>query len=105
MKKNEILIKDSKDNYALKLKEDKETWEKELASIEEDESKLEEIVTNLPVVGIGDSVLLGAVNNLYNRFPNGYFDGKVSRTAWGINDILLTLKKIIMYLVIQSYLT
>lgn len=92
LEENEILIKDSKDNYALKLKEDKETWEKELASIEEDESKLEEIVTNLPVVGIGDSVLLGAVNNLYNRFPNGYFDGKVSRTAWGINDILLTLK-------------
>ena len=89
LEENEILIKDS---YALKLKEDKETWEKELASIEEDESKLEEIVTNLPVVGIGDSVLLGAVNNLYNRFPNGYFDGKVSRTAWGINDILLTLK-------------
>lgn len=92
LEENEILIKDSKDNYALKLKEDKETWEKELASIDEDESKLEEIVTNLPVVGIGDSVLLGAVNNLYNRFPNGYFDGKVSRTAWGINDILLTLK-------------
>ena len=92
LEENEILIKDSKDNYALKIKEDKETWEKELASIEEDESKLEEIVTNLPVVGIGDSVLLGAVNNLYNRFPNGYFDGKVSRTAWGINDILLTLK-------------
>lgn len=92
LEENEILIKDSKDNYALKLKEDKETWEKELASIEEDESKLDEIVTNLPVVGIGDSVLLGAVNNLYNRFPNGYFDGKVSRTAWGINDILLTLK-------------
>ena len=92
LEENEILIKDSKDNYALKLKEDKETWEKELASIEEDESKLEEIVTNLPVVGIGDSVLLGAVNNLYNRFPNGYFDGKVSRTAWYVNDILLDLK-------------
>lgn len=92
LEENEILIKDSKDNYALKLKEDKETWEKELASIEEDESKLEEIVTNLPVVGIGDSVLLGAVSNLYNRFPNGYFDGKVSRTAWYVNDILLDLK-------------
>lgn len=92
LEENEILIKDSKDNYALKLKEDKENWEKELASIEEDESKLDEIVTNLPVVGIGDSVLLGAVNNLYNRFPNGYFDGKVSRTAWYVNDILLDLK-------------
>lgn len=92
LEENEILIKDSKDNYALKLKEDKETWEKELASIEEDESKLEGIVTNLPVVGIGDSVLLGAVSNLYNRFPNGYFDGKVSRTAWYVNDILLDLK-------------
>ena len=92
LEQNEKLVKDSKDNYMVKLKEEEDNWQKKLQTLEEDESKLDEIVTNLPVVGIGDSVLLGAVNNLYNRFPNGYFDGKVSRTAWGINDILLTLK-------------
>ena len=92
LEQNEKLVKDNKDNYMVKLKEEEDNWQKKLQTLEEDESKLDEIVTNLPVVGIGDSVLLGAVNNLYNRFPNGYFDGKVSRTAWGINDILLTLK-------------
>ena len=92
LEQNEKLVKDSKDNYMIKLREEEDNWQKELQTLEEDESKLDEIVTNLPTVGIGDSVLLGAVNNLYNRFPNGYFDGKVSRTAWGINDILLTLK-------------
>jgi len=92
LEQNEKLVKDNKDNYMVKLKEEEDNWQKKLQTLEEDESKLDEIVTNLSVVGIGDSVLLGAVNNLYNRFPNGYFDGKVSRTAWGINDILLTLK-------------
>lgn len=92
LEQNEKLVKDNKDNYMVKLKDEEDNWQKKLQTLEEDESKLDEIVTNLPVVGIGDSVLLGAVNNLYNRFPNGYFDGKVSRTAWGINDILLTLK-------------
>ena len=51
----------------VKLKEEEDNWQKKLQTLEEDESKLDEIVTNLPVVGIGDSVLLGAVNNLYNR--------------------------------------
>ncbi|MBR3661297.1 MAG: acyltransferase [Bacilli bacterium] len=45
-----------------------------------EEVNVEELVTNLPIVGIGDSVLLGAAPALYEKFPNGYFDGEVSRT-------------------------
>lgn len=92
LSQNETLIEDSKNNYALKLKEEENNFNKALQDIENDENNLDNLVTNLPVVGIGDSVLLGAVDNLYNRFPNGYFDGKVSRTAWGVNSILLELK-------------
>lgn len=92
LSQNETLIEDNKNNYALKLKEEEDNFNKALQDIENDESNLDNLVTNLPVVGIGDSVLLGAVDNLYNRFPNGYFDGKVSRTAWGVNSILLELK-------------
>ena len=44
------------------------------------EVNVEQLVTNLPIVGIGDSVLLGAAPALYQKFPNGYFDGEVSRT-------------------------
>ena len=36
--------------------------------------------------------MLGAVDNLYDTFPNGYFDAKISRTPWVVNDILVDLK-------------
>ena len=48
-------------------------------------------VSNLPIVGIGDSVLLGSIDALYAKFPKGYFDGKVSRTITGAEDILKDL--------------
>ena len=49
-------------------------------------------VQSLHVVGIGDSVMLGAVNTLYATFPNGYFDGKVSRQIIHAYDIITNLK-------------
>ena len=36
--------------------------------------------------------MLGAVENLYNKFPNGYFDAQISRTAWVAHGILSNLK-------------
>ena len=36
-----------------------------------DEEKLAEKVKQLPVVGVGDSVMLTAVDGLYKVFPNG----------------------------------
>jgi len=64
------------------------------ASSEEviDESKIDEIVTNLPVVGIGDSVLLTPIGDLYTTFPKGYFDGKISRAIPGGIEVAKTLK-------------
>ena len=56
------------------------------------EEQAAEQVKNLPVVGIGDSVLLGAINELYKKFPNGYFDGKVSRSLSAGETILKDLK-------------
>lgn len=57
----------------------------------EPDPNLEQIVHNLPVVGVGDSVLLGAVKDLHKQFPNGYFDGKVSRNLKGGEDVLKDL--------------
>ena len=57
-----------------------------------DNNKTAEKVGNLPVVGIGDSVLLGAIKELYKKFPNGYFDGKVSRNLSAGETILKDLK-------------
>lgn len=89
---NQELISNSKETYLLNKKKEDEDWNKVLEELDNNENNLGNIVTNLSIVGIGDSVLLGAVPNLYSTFPNGYFNGKVSRTAWDVNDILIELK-------------
>lgn len=89
---NQELISNSKETYLLNRKKEDEDWNKVLEELDNNKNNLGNIVTNLSIVGIGDSVLLGAVPNLYSTFPNGYFNGKVSRTAWDVNDILIELK-------------
>lgn len=85
---NQKLISDSRESYLLnKEKEDME-WNKTLEEFDNNIDNLSNVVSNLSIVGIGDSVLLGAIPNLYKTFPNGYFDGKVSRTAYDVMDIL-----------------
>ena len=59
---------------------------------EEDEKNIEEKVKELPVVGIGDSVMLDAINVFYKKFPNGYFDGKISRSLYAAKDVVKKLK-------------
>lgn len=63
-----------------------------LKDLENGENELKNVVTNLQIVGIGDSVMLGAIENLYNTFPNGYFDAKISRTAWVVKGIMENLE-------------
>ena len=89
---NEKLIELRQEEYALKLKEQEQDWAAELAQLEDGEAKIADIVKNLSVIGIGDSVMLGAVPNLNKQFPNGYFDAKISRTDYVVNDILVDLK-------------
>ena len=44
--------------------------------------------SELTVVGIGDSVMLSAINALYETFPNGYFDAVFGRTLYeGQDDV------------------
>ena len=59
---------------------------------EVDEKNIADKVSKLHVVGIGDSVLLDAINEFYKKFPNGYFDGKVSRTLYAAKDVVKNLK-------------
>ena len=58
----------------------------------QNQEELANKVSGLQVVGIGDSVLLGASKELYKKFPNGYFDGKVSRTLSAGETVLKELK-------------
>ena len=78
--------------YEESLKEKQKKYEEMLNNIEKGEEELKEMIYKLPIVGIGDSVMLGSVESLYKKFPNGYFDAAVSRTDWMANDILIDLK-------------
>lgn len=89
---NALMIQERQDLYEANYKLEEEKLQQALKEIEGDESKLESIINELHIVGIGDSIMLGATPNLYEQFPNGYFDAKVSRTPWVANDILIDLK-------------
>ena len=86
------IIEQKNNDYQNTVKEEEQSWNKVLEDMENEESSISNVVSNLPVVGIGDSVLLGTVNELYKKFPNGYFDGKVSRSIPGSYDLLNDLK-------------
>lgn len=89
---NQKLIEQKQAEYESQIKQEENAWLSTLSELENGEKEIDKIVSNLSIVGIGDSVMLGAVENLYEEFPNGYFDAKVSRTAWEANAILQNLK-------------
>lgn len=91
LEQNSKMIDENKKKYEQQMKQEQDEWAKSLKNLENNENNLKSIVSSLPVVGIGDSVMLGAVDNLYSVFPNGYFDAKISRTAWKAADILQDL--------------
>ncbi len=92
LEQNEKIIQEKVQEYEIQSKKEEDEWLNELLNLENGEAELKNIVSNLSVVGVGDSVMLGAVPNLYEKFPNGYFDAQVSRTAWVLNGILKNLK-------------
>lgn len=91
LNQNQNLMNQRQEEYLINKQKEEEEWAKILSDLDNSEEKINEMVKNASVVGIGDSVMLGAVANLYEAFPNGYFDAKVSRTAWSADDILSDL--------------
>lgn len=81
-----------KQEYALKQQQENDAWQKLLDELEPDEDQIKETVKNLPVICVGDSVMLGAVGELADLFPNSYVDAEVSRSGWVINEIIQGLK-------------
>lgn len=92
LSQNQEMIQNKQDEYKEKLEQEKNNYLESLANLENIENELKDIITNLSIVGVGDSVMLGAVTNLYEKFPNGYFDAQISRTAWVAHGILTDLK-------------
>ena len=70
-------------------KEYREKRMRERALLDDPERMIQDVdAKNLPVTGIGDSVMLGAVANLYDTFPNGDFDAQQNRSHYPVIDIL-----------------
>ena len=88
----ELEDKLNKNSKITNKKNDEYIKKEETKKEEKEEVNIDEMVKNISVVGVGDSVLLGTADELYNRFPNGYFDGKVSRTIRGAEEVLINLK-------------
>ena len=99
MKELEHVLAENEEAMRLKQLEYKENFEKEQKELEQllaeytvDENKINEMITNLSIVGVGDSIMKGAVNKLADTFPNGYFDAEVSRSGVVISGIIQDLK-------------
>lgn len=91
MAENQKMIDAKNEEYLRNLKEQENQVMASLKELEMSEEELSQFVSSLPIIGVGDSVMLGAVPSLYQTFPNGYFDAKVSRTAWVVAGILRDL--------------
>lgn len=91
MNKNEILMLEKKKTYEENKSKEESNLQSLLESLDVNDDKINEVITNLKITGIGDSVMLGAADNLYAKFKNGYFDAKVSRSAYAAEDIIKDL--------------
>ena len=87
---NEKVMLEKQKEYHLLEQKEEEDWTKELERLEN--TSLDELVKDLPVTFVGDSVMLGAMNNLKKAFPNSYFDSKESRSTYVGYTILKDLK-------------
>ncbi|MBQ1287192.1 MAG: acyltransferase, partial [Erysipelotrichaceae bacterium] len=93
LSENEELIKKRNEEYMKTVKERKEAYEALLKGAENKEEAVKELLEKMPVTGIGDSVLINAADRLYEMFPNGYFDGEVSRDLYKGEAILEQMKE------------
>ena len=93
LEQNRLLMEKRQKELENNKNEATNEWNNILTEFENNEKKLEEMITNMHIVGIGDSILLGASNELYEKFPNGYFDGKVNRTEHQAIAILKELEE------------
>ena len=88
---NEKEMQKKQKDYELKQQQEEKDWNKELEKLENPDN-YEELVKELPITFVGDSVMLGAMSNITKMFPNSYFDAKESRALTTGVSILSNLK-------------
>lgn len=69
------------------VSENAESESEEFSQVE----NFDEKVKGLAITAFGDSIMLGAFNDLYEIFPNIYVDAKKSRSIWSIYEPLENL--------------
>ena len=87
-----LIEKKNKENMEVCKQRQKE-WYEIVEELENEEDVVAALLKQLPVTGIGDSILIDIADVLYDYFPNGYFDGKISRDLYNGNLILEELKE------------
>ena len=92
IEENAKIIEEKNKEYEENVKNEEKVIQEIAESDKYDDEKIKEIVKNLPVTGIGDSVLLMGAPQLYKQFPKGYFDGKVSRSIISSKSLVSDLK-------------
>ncbi|MBR4461982.1 MAG: hypothetical protein IKS51_05315 [Erysipelotrichaceae bacterium] len=92
LEENQKLIEEKNKEYLNDKENRKQEWKILDEDLGSDEENVRAMLKNAPVTGIGDSILLDLAPGLYERFPNGYFDGKISRDLHDGNVILEELK-------------
>ena len=91
LNKNEELMQQKMEEFLSREQKENEEWNVTLEDIKKGEEEIKAYVKNLSVIGVGDSVMLGAVSGLYEMFPNSYFDAKTSRTDYEAAGVLRNL--------------
>lgn len=86
--KNELIMKQKQEEYLKKQKEEEKNLNEYIESLDITEEDLKNYISNLKVIGIGDSIMLDPIDTLYEEFPNGYFDAKISRSTCAGADVL-----------------
>ncbi|MBR0417766.1 MAG: acyltransferase [Erysipelotrichaceae bacterium] len=89
---NQKLIEEKNKEYLESVQAQQNEWDQILLSKESDEATIGQMLERMPLVGIGDSIMIDIGEQMYERFPNGYFDGKVSRDLYTGEEILESLK-------------
>ncbi len=88
----EQMLRDQQEKAEQMARENAE-WERKLAEMSADEDAIREMVADLTVTAIGDSVMVGVAKKLRETFTNCYVDAKVSRTGWVVEGMLKKLNE------------
>lgn len=91
LKNNQLMMKEKQKAYLESKKQEEDEWNSILNDLDNNGEALKEKVKNMHIVGVGDSIMELALKDLYEVFPNGYFDAVENRTARQTNPILQDL--------------